>query len=65
MRRGDLQRLPLESYPGLSAASRGGQNEEDAIAEHIYDYWISGKPFKKWFADKFQEQEIEFGDDRT
>lgn len=26
---------------------------EDLIAENIYDWWISGKSYKKWYADKF------------
>lgn len=26
---------------------------EDLIAENIYDWWISGKSYKKWYTDKF------------
>lgn len=33
---------------------------EDLIAENIYDWWISGKPYKKWYADKFLQQKFDF-----
>lgn len=26
---------------------------EDETAENIYDWWTSGKSYKKWYADKF------------
>ena len=33
---------------------------EDLIAENIYDWWISGKSYKKWYADKFLQQKFDF-----
>lgn len=27
--------------------------QENEIAENIYDWWTSGKSYKKWYADKF------------
>lgn len=33
---------------------------EDLIAENIYDWWISGKPYKKWYSDKFLQQKFDF-----
>lgn len=33
---------------------------EDLIAENIYDWWISGKSYKKWYADKFLQLKFEF-----
>ena len=33
---------------------------EDLIAENIYDWWISGKSYKKWYADKFLQLKLEF-----
>lgn len=32
--------------------------QENEIAENIFDWWISGKPYKKWYADKFLQQNI-------
>lgn len=33
---------------------------ETQVCENIYDWWISGKSYKEWYADKFLQQEIEF-----
>ena len=33
---------------------------EDLIAENIYDWWISGKTHKEWYADKFLQTKLEF-----
>ena len=54
-----------ESVGGFSEspASGGvdaGQWTEDEIAEAIFDWWISGKPYKQWYSDKYLQQEIEF-----
>ena len=46
-----------------SPASGGvdaGRWTEDEIAEAIFDWWISGKPYKQWYSDKYLQQEIEF-----
>lgn len=44
---------------------RGGQAEpsEDDIAEKIFDWWISGKPYSKWYADKYLQMKIDFDED--
>ena len=36
------------------------EQREDLIAENIYDWWISGKSYKKWYADKFLQLNFEF-----
>ena len=36
------------------------EQREDLIAENIYDWWISGKSYKKWYADKFLQLKFEF-----
>jgi hypothetical protein len=33
---------------------------ENQIAENIFDWWISGKPYAKWYADKFLQGKINF-----
>ena len=35
---------------------------EDEIAESIFDWWISGKGYEQWFAEKYIQQKIEFDD---
>lgn len=32
--------------------------QENEIAENIFDWWISGKAYKKWYAEKFLQQDI-------
>ena len=32
--------------------------QENEIAENIYDWWISSKPYKQWYAEKFQQQDL-------
>lgn len=36
------------------------EQREDKIAENIYDWWISGKSYKNWYADKFLQLKFEF-----
>lgn len=36
---------------------------ENEIAENIYDWWISGKSYKRWYAEKFQQIKINFEED--
>lgn len=36
------------------------EQKEDLIAENIYDWWISGKLHKEWYADKFLQTKLEF-----
>ena len=36
------------------------EQRDDLIAENIYDWWISGKSYKEWYADKFLQTKLEF-----
>nr|DAI26265.1 MAG TPA: hypothetical protein [Caudoviricetes sp.] len=31
--------------------------------KHIYDWWISGESYKQWYAEKFQQMNLDFGDE--
>lgn len=33
---------------------------EDEIAEKIFSWWISGKPYSQWFADTYLQQHFDF-----
>ena len=50
---------PISSGVGI------GQWTEDEIAEAIFDWWISGKPYKQWYADKYLQQKINFEQDEN
>ena len=39
------------------------EQKEREIAEAICDWWISKKPFKQWFAEKYQQGTLDFGED--
>lgn len=56
--------LDLEK-PGFSSSSssdRLTEEQENQIAENIFDWWISGKSYKRWYADKFLQLKIKFDD---
>lgn len=38
------------------------EEQENEIAENIYDWWISGKSYKQWYAEKFQQMKFDFGE---
>lgn len=43
-----------------SSPDRLTEEQETEIAENIFDWWISGKPYKRWYADKFLQQKLNF-----
>ena len=38
------------------------EEQEWEIAENIFDWWVSGKSYKRWYADKFLQLKFEFKD---
>lgn len=49
-----------QGFSGDSSSDRLTEEQENEIAENIYDWWISGKSYKKWYAEKFQQMKLEF-----
>lgn len=52
--------------PGVSSSSssdRLTEDQENEIEENIYDWWISGKSYKRWYAEKFQQMKFDFGEE--
>lgn len=45
-----------------SSSDRLTEEQENEIAENIYDWWISGKSYKQWYAEKFQQLKLDFGE---
>lgn len=37
-----------------------GEDKERQIAEAIFDWWISGKSYSEWYAERFQQLKIDF-----
>jgi hypothetical protein len=38
---------------------------EREIAEAIFDWWISKKSYKEWYAEKYLQQKIDFNEDEN
>ena len=48
-------------FSSSSSSDRLTEEQENEIAENIYDWWISGKSYKRWYADKFLQLRLNFG----
>lgn len=49
-------------FSGSSSSDRLTEEQENEIAENIYDWWISGKSYRQWYAEKFQQMKLDFGE---
>lgn len=54
--------LEKTGFSGGSSSDRLTEEQENEIAENIYDWWISGKSYKQWYAEKFQQLKLDFGE---
>lgn len=53
-------------FSNCSSSDGLSEEQKNEIAENIFDWWISGKPYKKWYAEKFMSPELDFkNDDNT
>lgn len=52
--------LAMHGFSSSSSSDRLKEEQENEIAENIYDWWISGKSYKEWYADKFLQTKLEF-----
>lgn len=55
--------LAMHGLSDGSSSDRLTEEQENEIAENIYDWWISGKSYKQWYAEKFQQLKLDFGDE--
>lgn len=55
--------LPQHEFSDSSSSDRLTEEQENEIAENIYDWWISGKSYKRWYAEKFQQMKFDFGEE--
>lgn len=47
--------LAAPGFSSSSSSDRLTEEQENEIAENIYDWWISGKSYQKWYTEKFQQ----------
>lgn len=53
---------PKKSHTGFSDSSSSDSLTEELqneIAENIFDWWISGKSYKQWYAEKFLQTKLD------
>lgn len=53
----------MHGFSDSSSSDRLTEEQENEIAENIYDWWISGKSYKQWYVERFQQLKIDFGDE--
>ena len=58
----NLEKEKNAKFSDSSSCDRFNDELETEIAENIFDWWISGKSYKKWFAEKFLQQKFNFDD---
>lgn len=54
--------LTAPGFSSSSSSDRLTEEQENEIAENIYDWWISGKSYKQWYTEKFQQMKLDFGE---
>ena len=57
----------FERWSGTCSTSNclhPGHYTEDEIAEVILDWWISGKPYKQWYAERYLQLKIDFNNEQ-
>lgn len=57
-----IWKLAERGFSSSSSSDRLTEEQENVIAENIYDWWISGKSYKRWYAEKFQQMKLTFGE---
>ena len=55
----DLEKTVFSSS---SSSDRLTEEQENEIAENIYEWWISGESYTQWYAEKFQQLKLDFGE---
>ena len=55
-----IWKLAERGFSDSFSSDRLTEEQENEIAENIYDWWISGKSYKRWYAEKFQQLKLDF-----
>ena len=45
-------------FSSSASSDRLTEEQENEIAGNIYNWWISGKSYKQWYAERFQQLKI-------
>ena len=55
-----MQGFRTPGFSESSSSDRLTDEQENEIAENIYDWWISGKGYKQWYNEKLRQQTLNF-----
>lgn len=58
--KGDLGREVQSQIPQRRGGSAAYHGQSERIAEAIFDWWISGKSYKKWYSEKCLQLKLNF-----
>lgn len=47
-----------QGFSDCSSSDRLTDEQENEIAENIFDWWISGVSYEKWYANKFKQLKL-------
>lgn len=61
-RTGTYSRKTTQGFSDSSSSDSLTEEQQNEIAENIFDWWVSGKSYKQWYADKFIHLHINFND---
>ena len=50
-------------FSDCSSSDRLTDEQENEIAENIYDWWTSRKAYRQWYAEKFLQQKLDFNEE--
>lgn len=59
-RTGTQSRKATTGFSESSSPDSLTEEQQNEIAENIFDWWVSGKSYKQWYADKFIHLRINF-----
>lgn len=61
--RSENKQRPPGGFSDSHASNGDGawQDDEDEIAENIFEWWISGKAYAQWYSEKFEQLKLDFG----
>ena len=60
-----MQGFRTPGFSESSSSDRLTDEQENEIAENIYDWWTSGLGYRQWYAQKFLQLKLDFDDPQS
>lgn len=58
-RKGTQSRKATTGFSDSSSSDSLTEEQQNEIAENIFDWWVSGKSYKQWYAEKFLQTKLD------